>query len=296
MNVVVQRLSQLEGRNYVVKAASQNRWFGWEYNRVEELRKQTGDDFYLIFYGAEDDEKDFFVIPYSAVRHALTESSLVKGEAYTERRRWMGRIRAKTNNLKLSGSATLIDLTPYKGNMRLLEYAVDGFRPAPELSPDEADTTGEGEAPYIPTDADSRVAVLRQIKARRGQQKFRNVLRARYGDRCMITGCRLMDVVEAAHIKPHRGQQDDHPANGLLLRADLHTLYDLDFIGIEPGTLTVRVYPDAIAAGYGQWDGKKLLCGDQQPSVEALALRWECFSWKNHSHEGASLVGSGAQG
>jgi predicted restriction endonuclease len=289
MNAVVQRLSQLESRAYVVKAASQTRWFGWEYNRVKELRQQTGDEFYLILYGAEDDENDFFVIPYSAVSHALTESSLVKGEAYTERRRWMGRIRAKTNNLKLSGSETLIDLTPYKDNMRLLEYAVDGFRPALELSPDEADTTGEDEAPYVPTDEDSRVAVLRQIKARRGQQKFRNALRARYGDRCMITGCQLMDVVEAAHIKPHRGQQDDHPANGLLLRADLHTLYDLDFIGIEPETLTVRVHPDAVTAGYGQWDGKKLLCGDQQPSVEALALRWEHFSRKRETVEAATI-------
>jgi hypothetical protein len=97
----------------------------------------------------------------------------------------------------------------------------------------------------------------------------------------MITGCRLMDVVEAAHIKPHRGQQDNHPANGLLLRADLHTLYDLDFIGIKPATLTVHVHPAAVAAGYRQLDGGKLLCSGVQPSGDALALRWEHFRRKN---------------
>jgi hypothetical protein len=39
--------------------------------------------------------------------------------------------------------------------------------------------------------------------------------------------------------------------NGLLLRADLHTLFDLNFLGIEPDTLTVRVHPSAQKEGYG---------------------------------------------
>jgi hypothetical protein len=86
-----------------------------------------------------------------------------------------------------------------------------------------------------------------------------------------------MDVVEAAHIKPYRGAADNHPANGLLLRADLHTLFDLDLIGIEPGTLTVRVHPDAGAAGYGEFDGVKLKCSSAEASGDALAVRWEAF-------------------
>jgi hypothetical protein len=105
----------------------------------------------------------------------------------------------------------------------------------------------------------------------------------------MISGCRLMDVVEAAHIKPYRGPPDNRPANGLLLRADLHTLYDLDFIGIEPGTLTVRVHPDAEAAGYGQFDGAQLLCGTSQPSPEALALRWQAFRQKARMQRGTGI-------
>lgn len=86
-----------------------------------------------------------------------------------------------------------------------------------------------------------------------------------------------MDVVEAAHIKPYRGDGDNHPANGLLLRADLHILYDLDLIGIEPGTLIVRVHSDAKAAGYDDFDGMKLKCLSSQPSREALELRWTAF-------------------
>jgi hypothetical protein len=295
MNAVVQCLRQLRSRNYVIKAASTNRWFGWEYNRVEDLRQQTGDEFYLILYGAHDDKTDFFVIPYEAVRHLLTEATLVKGETYTERRRWMGSVGQDTNRLKLSSSDTTIDLTPYKGNLRLLEYAIDGFRDGIELSPDEGETPDE-EAPYVPTGEDSRVAVLRQIKARRGQQAFRDALRSRYGDRCMISGCPLMDIVEAAHIKPHRSEQDNHPANGLLLRADLHTLFDLKFIGIEPDTLTVHVHPDARASGYEQFHGGRLLCGESQPSPDALALQWKRFRPKSNRQAGAKLSRSGTAG
>lgn len=93
----------------------------------------------------------------------------------------------------------------------------------------------------------------------------------------MIFGCPLMDVVEAAHIKPYRSDDDNHPANGLLLRGDLHTLFDLDFIGIEPGTLIVRVQEDARQAGYGTFEGLTLQCGKARPSEDALASRWASF-------------------
>lgn len=138
-----------------------------------------------------------------------------------------------------------------------------------------ADAADAGD--FVPQEGDWRTTVFRQIKARRGQQAFRDVLRERYGDQCMISGCGLMDVVEAAHIKPYRGDGDNHPANGLLLRADLHTLFDLDLIGIEPGTLIVRVHPNAKTAGYGGFDGSALKCGSAKPSGEALALRWGLF-------------------
>jgi hypothetical protein len=148
----------------------------------------------------------------------------------------------------------------------------------------ESPLRGEwAEAPFVPEAGDSRAVAFRQIRARRGQQAFRDALRQRYGSRCMITGCELMDLVEAAHVKPFRGAADNHPANGLLLRADLHTLFDLDLIGIEPGTLIVRVHPYAGAAGYGGFDGVKLKCSSREPSRDALALRWEVFQRRRQS-------------
>src|SRR5262249_16883574 len=130
---------------------------------------------------------------------------------------------------------------------------------------------------YELTDEDTRERVLATIKARRGQDGFRSSLRERYGDACMATGCPLLALLEAAHIRPYRGETDNHPPNGLLLRADIHTLFDLDLFGIDPDTLRLSVHPDVRAAGYEELDGKSLRCQANRPSRAALAWRWERF-------------------
>jgi hypothetical protein len=152
--------------------------------------------------------------------------------------------------------------------------------PIPYLEGDEADLTddtGAAEGGYQPTTEDYRERVNRQIMARRGQKKFRDTLRKRYGDCCMISGCLLLDVLEAAHIKPYRGPNDNNPENGLLLRADLHTLFDLDLLGIEPSTLRVHLHPDVRLAGYNEFENQTLKCPEYRPSEPALLLRWEDF-------------------
>jgi len=71
-----------------------------------------------------------------------------------------------------------------------------------------------------------------QIKARRGQQKFRKNLINRY-KKCIVTNCAIAEVLEAAHIIPHAMETDYSESNGLLMRADIHTLFDLNLLGID---------------------------------------------------------------
>jgi HNH endonuclease len=71
------------------------------------------------------------------------------------------------------------------------------------------------------------------IKARRGQADFRSRLLDAYGRRCCISGCRVEALLEAAHIRPHAEAPNYNTRNGLLLRADLHTLYDLHLLGVD---------------------------------------------------------------
>jgi putative restriction endonuclease len=132
---------------------------------------------------------------------------------------------------------------------------------------------------YSPQEGDRRQVAERQIRERRGQQQFRDALCKRYGNRCLVTGSEVLAVLEAAHIKPYRGEDDNHPENGLLLRADIHTLFDLDLVGIEPEQLRVELHPDlASDKEYGSLAGKTLCCArDQRPSQEALRLRYEQF-------------------
>ena len=91
-----------------------------------------------------------------------------------------------------------------------------------------------------------------------GQSQFKADLYARYGDGCMVTDCRIDGLVEAAHIIPYRVNADHHPSNGLLLRADIHTLFDMHLLGIQPETLEVSLHPVAERDGYGYVRGKRL--------------------------------------
>jgi len=124
---------------------------------------------------------------------------------------------------------------------------------------------------------DRRTRTLRAIVSRTGQGAFRSALIRRYGARCLVSGCSVLEVVEAAHIWPFRGPEDHHPANGLLLRADLHTLFDLNLMGIHPRTLTAHFAKDVFQSDYSVLEGRVLLTGKGRPSGEALKSRWECF-------------------
>lgn len=144
------------------------------------------------------------------------------------------------------------------------------------LSADEGD-----DEPFNPKNAkDAREKVLREIRARRGQRKFRDALVAAYAGRCAITGCAVLDVLEAAHITPYLGPATNHVTNGLLLRADLHTLFDTLLLAVDPDTTKVLVAPTIEDPAYRELDGKPLratLTKATAPSLEALKQhRAEC--------------------
>lgn len=69
---------------------------------------------------------------------------------------------------------------------------------------------------------------------RLGQGTFRTTIIDAYERRCAITGERTLPVLQAAHIKPY-SQMGPHAAdNGLLLRSDLHTLFDQGYVSVTP--------------------------------------------------------------
>jgi len=69
-------------------------------------------------------------------------------------------------------------------------------------------------------------------RARLGQGAFRVLVLDAYHRRCAVTGERVLPVLEAAHIKPYSEEGPHHTSNGLLLRSDLHTLFDSGYITV----------------------------------------------------------------
>ncbi|TXN65365.1 HNH endonuclease [Methylobacterium sp. WL6] len=71
-----------------------------------------------------------------------------------------------------------------------------------------------------------------------------------YGGRCAISRTGVLDVLQAAHIRGYKGAHSNHVSNGLLLRADIHNLFDMKMITIEPFTMKVFVSPSLKGTPY----------------------------------------------
>jgi putative restriction endonuclease len=74
----------------------------------------------------------------------------------------------------------------------------------------------------------------RLAPCRLGQQAFQAVVLGAYRRRCAITGGRIRPVLQAAHIRPLPSGGEHRLDNGLLLRSDVHTLYDRGYLGVDP--------------------------------------------------------------
>jgi hypothetical protein len=121
--------------------------------------------------------------------------------------------------------------------------------------------------------ADARERILSSIVRRRGRPAFRQRLLAAYDGRCAITGCDVEAVLEAAHIVPYRGPKTDHPGNGLLLRTDLHTLFDLKLVAVDVATMSLLVSPSLAGTCYAGYHGRPISAPGgpgSRPSRKAL--------------------------
>lgn len=127
---------------------------------------------------------------------------------------------------------------------------------------------------------DARTRTLAAIVRRRGQPAFRKALLSAYNYACAISRCRVEEVLEAAHIIPYQGDETDVPENGLLLRADLHTLFDVKLISVDDAKMRVLVSPQLDGTDYERLRGQPIALPDNpeaRPNQTALRHhRAEC--------------------
>lgn len=129
---------------------------------------------------------------------------------------------------------------------------------------------------------DQRKKVLSNIVYRQGQPAFRKALLEAYDGKCAITGCVLTELLEAAHIHPYKGAHTNVVSNGLLLRADIHTLFDLGLIRIDPSSLKVCISKKIIGTDYESLKNISIYSPTLEKNRPYLnALRW------HYNHSGA---------
>ena len=96
-----------------------------------------------------------------------------------------------------------------------------------------------------------------EVQVRQGQPEFRLALLAAYDHKCVISGCSTRDALQAAHIKSVADGGLHSTRNGLVLRADLHNLFDRGLITIDENGF-VHVEPVVKDHGYRAFHGIKL--------------------------------------
>lgn len=74
----------------------------------------------------------------------------------------------------------------------------------------------------------------REIRPRLGQGGFKALVHGAYRDRCSVTGHKIRPTLQAAHILPVGKGGEHRVDNGLLLRSDVHTLFDRGYLGVDP--------------------------------------------------------------
>lgn len=122
--------------------------------------------------------------------------------------------------------------------------------PYDQLTPDERQILKDADA------GDQRKRVMAEQIRRERQGVFRKIIMDAYGGQCAATGVNVPEVLQAAHIDPYRGKQSQVATNGMLLRSDIHLLYDSHLMTVEPESNRIVVSKRLQSTLYEQLDGK----------------------------------------
>lgn len=150
------------------------------------------------------------------------------------------------------------------------------------ISLDDGSTPGrsvyEDFGPAPNDDPDELQAFARRV--RRGQAKFRANLTRLYDGKCAISGWAPEEVLEAAHLIGHAGSGLNDIKNGILLRADLHVLFDAGLLRIDPEKHEVVLDASLKATNYWHLNGAllRLRTDGTQPGTNHLRARWATTS------------------
>lgn len=121
------------------------------------------------------------------------------------------------------------------------------------------------------------------VLPRLGQGCFRVIVTDFYKRQCALTNSHVLHVLEAAHIRPYSDGGTHNPTNGLLLRQDVHTLFDRGYLTVTPEyrvEVSHRLKSEFDnGKEYYALHGKRILLPDEP----AFRLSAQQLSWHNEN-------------
>lgn len=116
------------------------------------------------------------------------------------------------------------------------------------------------------------------VRVRRGQREFRERLLDRQGSVCAFTGSAPVRVLEAGHLYSYAKLGTHHPHGGLMLRRDIHRLFDDGMLAVEPSRLRIDVAPELeMYPQYARLHDVALI-----PRLEDEQVNWLHKHWEEH--------------
>lgn len=242
MNWVKINREQLEQSNYVLKAdTSSNYWFGISQKKLDNYRALFDSNFNIILFGSEDDEGDFYILPFLAIQDLMTEHNLYFFEG--KRKRWVGDIRnhiLRIRNSKIERNISeFFSIPQIHFNITVLQkdnlndYAIENAR--------------------------------RDIKLRVKQSILRKKVLENFNYQCCVTGIKENELLVASHIIPWSTKIETRlsPHNGLFLAVLYDSLFDKGYFTFNEANETIITRRmENLSAQTQQWladiSGKKI--------------------------------------
>src|SRR5450631_2853116 len=192
------------GNNYVLKASAANKWSGFQKSVITKLSTSFGEDFNIVIWTDEQNENDYYCIPFKKVKQVFVEEHKTTGK-YPDR--WTAVIH-NHQFLMHSNSQLSIDISAFYG------------KPIINL-------------PTVEVDDDFFIENAKaEINIRIGQSKFRKGVLKNFGNKCALSEVSELSLLTASHIIPwsHKKEFRGDISNGICLYIEYDALFDKGFI------------------------------------------------------------------
>lgn len=192
------------GNNYVLKASADNKWSGFQESVITKLTNSFGDHFNIVIWSDEENENDYYCIPYIVLKHLFIDEHKTTGNITN---RWTAIIK-NHQFLMHSNSELAVNISAYHSLPLLQQRNI------------------QIEDDFFIENAKA------QINIRIGQSKFRKGVLNNFGNKCALTGISEQILLTASHIVPWSVKKEYRGdiANGICLYIEIDALFDKGFI------------------------------------------------------------------